>query len=153
MLILTCLFLLVPGTVTGTSTFPRYTVLDWELGYTKCMTPTRMSQYQFPKRCTEPENMIESVKKWFPGVPVTPRRIRIMDQDQPGEIHPGIPTPLCVLVKRICTKKPDVRTLADRKPCLGLKDDWLKICQSGFFSAHIQGGGVCVISPIKSDHK
>ena len=70
----------------GTSTVPKYTVLDWELECTDCMIPTGMSRYQFPKRYTEPENMIEPVKKLFPCVPVTPRRIRIMDQDQPGDL-------------------------------------------------------------------
>ena len=42
-LILTCLLLLVPGTATGTSTVPMYTVGDWELGCTEYTTPTRMS--------------------------------------------------------------------------------------------------------------
>ena len=79
MLILTCLLLLVPGTATGTSSVPKYTVRDWELGCTECTPPTKMLQYHFLYRCTEPENMVEPVKKRFPGVPVTPRRIRIID--------------------------------------------------------------------------
>ena len=54
MLILTCLLILVPGTAMGKGMVPKYTVLDWELERTDCMIPTGMSQYQFPKRCTEP---------------------------------------------------------------------------------------------------
>ena len=52
---------------------PKYTVLDWELEFTDCTIPTGMSRYQFPKRCTESESMIEPGKKIFPGVLLTPR--------------------------------------------------------------------------------
>ena len=54
-----------------TSTVPKYTVLDWELGYIDCVTPTLGSQYQFHNRCIKQENVTEPVKKLFPGVPLS----------------------------------------------------------------------------------